>query len=108
MQKLNDQIYDHFVNRGEEPAPFFDTIKPFADQVKMVSDHWRNEALQFVDEVKPAYLHREQVENTHENINAISVTCFQPKTKKKRFIETVKANQLIFDQFLKDITKMTT
>ncbi|CAG9622609.1 YppE family protein [Sutcliffiella rhizosphaerae] len=64
---------------------FFETVKPFADKVFDLVQRWEEETKSWIKEANPKNIHVQQVDSTVENINMISVQCFYPDTREKRF-----------------------
>jgi hypothetical protein len=65
-------------------SDFFDTVKPFADEVKQVTDTWKAIALQWVHHEKPKHIYPLQIEAVSENIEKLSVEIFYPTVKLHR------------------------
>lgn len=93
LLELNAQAYTYFkeYSQGEKEADFFQTVKPFADEVKDSIEVWLPKVSVWLAWEKPAYLHAQQVDQMIENFEVLSVHCFQKDTKKKRFIERYKS-----------------
>ena len=87
--RKNKHAIEMFDMYGKEKkvADFQTIVKPFADDVKVLSDEWIVVATDYVKEKKPKYLQIKLLEDTHENLQIQSVACFQHDTKKKRFYE---------------------
>ncbi|MFA9556195.1 YppE family protein [Evansella sp. AB-rgal1] len=86
-------------------ADFIKVVKPFADEVKEISDKWLPMALHFVETVKPKYLFKHQIEDVHENLQIEAVACFQGDTKRKRFLERNKSVAYTLDMLLQSIKR---
>lgn len=69
-----------------EKGDFFTQVKPFADEVKEVVDHWRKESAAWIKENRPKNLHATQIESAAEQMEMISVQAFFPETSRTRFI----------------------
>lgn len=93
LLEYNKKALQYFEKHQEtkEAADFVKVVKPFADTVHKTADEWIELAVPFVMEKQPKYLHVKQIEDVHENIGIEAVTCFQPDTKRKRFIERNKS-----------------
>ncbi|UTR09670.1 YppE family protein [Evansella sp. LMS18] len=93
LLEYNKKALQYFEKHQEtkEAADFIEEVKPFADSVHKTADEWIELAAPFVKEKQPKYLHVKQIEDVHENIGIEAVTCFQPDTKRKRFIERNKS-----------------
>lgn len=90
---LNEKAFTYFKEYSQEnkEVDFFQTVKPFADEVKGTIELWLPQVSRWLKWEKPSYLHAQQVEQLVENFEVLSVTCFQKDTKKKRFIEQYKS-----------------
>ncbi|MBM7661296.1 hypothetical protein JOC85_002068 [Bacillus mesophilus] len=105
LQQYNQElgsIYDRVKQKGE-PEDFFTIVKPFADKVKDEIELWEPLVLKWINQEKPKYFYKQQVENLKENITTVSVQAFFPKTGAKRFKELVRSNQYNLDSILKRI-----
>ncbi|MDG5787548.1 YppE family protein [Evansella sp. AB-P1] len=89
----------------KEKVDFEMEIKPFADEVKYLTDEWFPLAIAFVENTGPKYLHKNQLEDIEENIQIEAVTCFQVDTKKKRFIERNKSIAYTLTNLLQALNK---
>lgn len=102
LLEFNDKLINHFIKVKEtnEAADFFGVVKPTADEIKTVIDRWKLVVLEWIKEEKPKYFHPNQIENTYENVMAVSVQAFFPDTREKRFMELIRSNKYIFEAIL--------
>ena len=84
----------------QKPGDFYEEVKPFADEVKLINDQWKNKAVQWITNKRPKNLFVQQIESTHENIEAISVQAFYPETSKSRFTNLIVSSQYVLDRLL--------
>jgi two-component SAPR family response regulator len=105
LQKYNEELGSIFevVKQKGEPEDFFTIVKPFADKVREEIEQWEPLVLKWINQEKPKYFYKQQVENLKENITTVSVQAFFPKTGAKRFKELVRSNQYNLDSILKRI-----
>jgi hypothetical protein len=93
LQQLTEKLlqYNHRMlmiaeqtrHNNDEPD-FFNTVKPFADEVKQVIDTWKTIVLQWINEKKPKYIYHLQIETVSENIEKLSVEIFYPTVQLRR------------------------
>ena len=69
-----------------EKGDFYLEVKPFADEVKMLNDQWKELSSIWIKKEKPKHLHLPQILNTSDNIEMLSVHCFFPESSYNRFI----------------------
>ncbi|MFD1707165.1 YppE family protein [Siminovitchia sediminis] len=106
LLKLNRQaakVYQRCRETGEK-GDFYTQVKPFADQVKELSEKWEQEAMLWVHTVKPDNLFPIQIKNTSENLQMVSVRAFFPDTSFKRFTNHVRSVEFILERVLENIT----
>ena len=99
LLEYNRQALKHFEKHQmlKENGDFIKEVKPFADEVNQSVNEWINPAVQYVRINQTKYLHPQQLEAVHENIEIEAVTCFQADTKKKRFRERNKSIEYTLD-----------
>ena len=95
-----EAILEETLEKGEQPD-FFQQVKPFADKVHALTEQWKLSAMEWINQTKPKYLHGSQIESTAENIQQVTVQCFYPDTKKKRFYSMIQSIKYV----LEDINK---
>ncbi|WP_280768180.1 YppE family protein [Salipaludibacillus daqingensis] len=93
LRKLNEDALAHFkyYSTSENSAEFFDTVKPFADEVKGKLEDWTPQVLKWLEWKKPSYIHPQQIDQLVENFEILSVTCFQKDTRNKKLMERYKS-----------------
>jgi lantibiotic modifying enzyme len=75
----------HLTREKNEDPDFFLTVKPFADEVYATVQQWEKTVKEWILTEKPKNIHTQQIDSTVENINMVSVQCFYPDTREKRF-----------------------
>ncbi len=82
-----DKIENYFeeAQASKQEPDFFETVKPFADEVFKVLQQWEKETTEWIQKDRPKYIHVQQIDSTVENFNMVSVQCFYPDTREKRF-----------------------
>ncbi|WP_066294423.1 YppE family protein [Bacillus sp. FJAT-29937] len=85
------------------PGDFYNEVKPFADEVKLINDEWKNKAILWITINRPKNLFIQQVESTYENIETISVQAFYPETSKSRFTNLVVSSQYVLDRLIQTV-----
>ncbi|MBS8264649.1 DUF1798 family protein [Mesobacillus boroniphilus] len=79
---------------------FHTEVKPFADEVKLAADAWREIAAQWVKSNRPKNLHANQIETAADYLEVISVQAFFPETSKKRFLDQLQSVEFILNSMI--------
>lgn len=97
-----DTAFKRFHHSKEEGVrgDFHTEVKPFADEVKMATDAWRESAVQWVQINRPKNLHANQIETAADYLEVISVQAFFPETSKKRFLDQVQSVEYILKSMI--------
>lgn len=104
-QKLLDYIEEiekrfiHTQENKEEPD-FFNEVKPFADQVHNLLVEWEKETVEWLRIAAPKYIHSQQIVSTVENVNHVTVQCFYPDTREKRFKGMIQSIRYVLNDIL--------
>ncbi|MDQ0205969.1 YppE family protein [Alkalicoccobacillus murimartini] len=107
LLEMNEYAEDIYLNHTREEGyevDFFGIVKPFAEEVKVVSEAWLPLAEQLVQEVKPKDLHLNQLTQTVDNFEVVAIKSFYPETSRKKQIETFKAVTYVLEQ-LKEVVE---
>jgi hypothetical protein len=75
-------------------------VKPFADDVKVTADSWRDSASVWVKQNKPKNLHVDQIETAANYLEVISIQAFFPETSKKRFLDQIQSVEFILKSLI--------
>lgn len=97
-------IYSNIVKEGTA-ADFYAVVKPFADQIFVLTERWKENVNVWIRKEHPKYLHPNQIENTIENITTVAVQAFFPDTRPKRFKELIRSNQYILESILQKLNE---
>lgn len=89
----------------QESGDFYKEVKPFADEVKLINDQWKSEAVQWITLNRPKNLFVQQIESTHENIETVSIQAFYPETSKTRFTNLIVSSQYVLNRFLQTLNE---
>ncbi|MGG7617979.1 YppE family protein [Robertmurraya sp. GLU-23] len=117
LEQLNERLYgytkeieDTFlsVKMSGEKGDFFTQVKPFADEVKEVVDHWRKESVAWIGENRPKNLHIAQIESAAEQMEMISVQAFFPETSRTRFINYLQSVRYVLTVLRTNINQYET
>ncbi|MCI1882703.1 MAG: YppE family protein [Sporolactobacillus sp.] len=103
LKKYNRAAFEQFTTRTRQDnyqTDFYHEVKPFADRVQRLIDQWKPLADDWVRRRRPKYVYPIQIKATYENLAIVSVTAFQKDTRRRRFIETVKAIDYVLDNML--------
>lgn len=87
---------------GKEPD-FFKDVRPFADETKTAAVEWQKHATSWINEIKPKYIYKQQIDSTVENIELISVQAFYPSTSRARFLNYVQSVDFVLNNVLKEL-----
>ncbi|KMJ59717.1 hypothetical protein AB685_02290 [Bacillus sp. LL01] len=112
VKQISDQILDyldrieelfHSTRDNKENPDFFHTVKPFADEVYVTVQQWENTVKEWILTEQPKYIHTQQIDSTVENINMVSVQCFYPDTREKRFKGMIQSIRYVLNDTLSKI-----
>lgn len=106
LQMLTNTFFEQFqtTKTTGERGDFYKTVKPFADEVKVLNDKWKLLALKWVEETKPKYIHPLQIENCYEQIETLSIQAFYPETSKSRFLHYLQTVRYILTTILDELS----
>ncbi|MBS4190995.1 YppE family protein [Bacillus sp. FJAT-49705] len=101
LKRINKmtEMYSMVRETGKS-GDFYEEVKPFADEVKLINDKWKNEAIKWVIATRPKNLYPQQIESTHEHLETISVQAFFPETSRSRFKNLVASSNYVLNQML--------
>jgi len=117
LSELNERLYEYTkeiddtflsVKMSGEKGDFFSQVKPFADEVKEVVDHWKVEAASWIKRNRPKNLHTSQIESAAEQLEMISVQAFFPETSRTRFINYLQSVRYVLTVLRENINKYET
>lgn len=95
-----------FQMREKDVTPdFFQDVKPYADSIQLQLLEWKENAILWIQEYKPKYLHEQQIESVVENMNQFVVQSFYKETSKKRFLQSIHSVQYTLSTLLRYIKK---
>ncbi|MFC7392673.1 YppE family protein [Scopulibacillus cellulosilyticus] len=106
LKEYNQMAYEQFVNRTRKEGyevDFYGAVKPFADKVLAAADQWKPLALEWINKQHPKYVYHIQINDTYDNLTITSVTAFQKDTRRRRFLETIKAVDYVLDAMLNQL-----
>jgi hypothetical protein len=86
-----------------EKGDFYKEVKPFADQVKTLCEKWEPLAVEWTIARKPKHLFPQQLKNTAENLQMVSVRSFDPDSSLKRFNSHIQSIEYILKRFLGEL-----
>ncbi|WHY84410.1 YppE family protein [Neobacillus novalis] len=84
---------------------FHEVIKPFADEVKALTEQWKGIMIKWLAETSPKHIHLKQIDTTTEHIELLSIQCFFSNTSKKRFLDTNRTVEFFLQEILKEVGK---
>ncbi|WP_244520381.1 YppE family protein [Fictibacillus solisalsi] len=94
-----DQYLTKTKKEGYE-VDFYGEVKPFADEIRTLTEEWKPLALKWVENNRPKYIHLPQINDTFDNLNFIAVFAFQLDTREKRFTEMIKSIDYVLSTLL--------
>ncbi|PEZ05694.1 hypothetical protein CN326_12635 [Bacillus sp. AFS018417] len=89
--EYNDETIIKKRESEELEFDFYHDIKPFVSLVDKGLEEWKQLALEWLYQVKPKYIHVQQIEQVCTNLQSNSLQCFAQKMNGKRFYETHQA-----------------
>src|SRR5690554_4560488 len=106
LYSLTDSLTEQFeqTKTTGERGDFYNTVKPFADEVKQKIDLWQELSLQWVAMEKPKYIYEHQIKSVYEQIEMLSVQVFYPETSKSRFHQYVQSVRYILASMLAQLS----
>ena len=97
-----EEIYRQ-AREEEQTFDFYQVVKPYADEVKELTDRWAALAGKWQRETKPRQISPLQIQNTHNNLLQVSVHCHIPQSSKSRFIKHCHAAAYVLEQVKKEL-----
>lgn len=86
-------------------ADFYNEVKPYVDEVMVITDRWMQLANDWIKRENPKHLHPNQIDATHENIQLISIQGFYKDTKSRRFKAMYESVIYILDSIIKKVNE---
>jgi len=108
LLKLNEEALNRYQTLPEDYIPdFYKDIKPFSDRIYERAAEWKTLALQWIQNEKIRYLYPNQIENTFENLQTVSIQAFQKKSYAAHFYSMIKSNDYILQTMLHYLEKQS-
>ncbi|WML40335.1 DUF1798 family protein [Neobacillus sp. OS1-2] len=82
---------------------FENVIKPFVDEVSVITNQWKNAMKMWLSGSNHKHLHLKQIETTAEHIEQLSVQAFFPKTSKSRFLNSGRTVEYFLLEVIKEV-----
>ncbi|MEC2075875.1 DUF1798 family protein [Metabacillus fastidiosus] len=102
----NDECLNRFMNgMKKEDVLFFEQVKPEFEAITEVARKWKEEAINWVKEKKPKYIHELQIDSTIQNIEQIILQSFYKDTNKQRFTNLHHSVQYVLDSIISETEK---
>jgi hypothetical protein len=89
---------DHGINQD-----FHEVIKPFANEVKSVTDEWSSVMRKWLKNNPQKHLHPKQIDTTSEHIENLSIQAFFPNTSRARFLNANRTVEFFLLEILKEL-----
>lgn len=110
LKQLTEQLYaecdrswNRFMTMREEnrEADFYDEVKPYADQMQVQINQWKELSQIFIQTYKPKHVHMVQINNASDAIEQFVVQSFYIKTSKKRFYQSIQSVKYTCETYLR-------
>ncbi|MEH6908456.1 DUF1798 family protein [Neobacillus drentensis] len=101
-------LFMKYFQEGRETGvkpDFHEVIKPFANEVKEITEQWNRAMKKWLSETNHKHLHLKQIETTSDHINQLSIQSFFPETSKTRFLNTNRTVDYFLLEILKEVKK---
>ncbi|MBO0958193.1 DUF1798 family protein [Neobacillus sp. MM2021_6] len=82
---------------------FENVIKPFVDEVSIITNQWKNAMKKWLSGSNHKHLHLKQIDTTAEHIEQLSVQAFFPKTSKSRFLNSGRTVEYFLLEVIKEV-----
>jgi dsRNA-specific ribonuclease len=102
FNRLFLETYQDAREKGLE-QDFQAIIKPFADEVKVINDAWKEKMREWLKAETHKHLHLKQIDTTSEHIEQLSIQCFFHKTSRSRFINANRTVEFFLLEVLKEL-----
>ncbi len=97
--------YYHEVRETGEQKPFFEFVKPFADEVAKVNGDWKTLMKVWLNENETSHLHLHQLESVSEHIERLSIQAFFPETSRSRFLNAQRTVEYFLTETISQMKK---
>nr|WP_263325943.1 YppE family protein [Neobacillus sp. Marseille-Q6967] len=97
--------YFHEGREKEINYEFHQVVKPFADDVRLISEKWSHLMRNWLIKYPQKNLHLKQIDTTLEHLNQLSIQAFFPKTSKTRFLNANRTVEFFLLEVLKELEK---
>jgi Bacterial domain of unknown function (DUF1798) len=101
-----NRLFLEYYQEGREKGiehDFHEVIKPFANEVKSVTDEWTQVMKNWLKDKPYKHLHLKQIDTTAEHIEQLSIQAFFPKTSRSRFLNTNRTVEFFLLEVLKEL-----
>ncbi|MCI2254718.1 YppE family protein [Domibacillus sp. PGB-M46] len=89
----------------KEPADFFKTVKPFADEVDAAADAWEQAALSYLKEHPQKYVHAAQIIQAADNARRVGAHAHFFDTGKAKFIQSADSALYVLESLSHNLEK---
>ncbi|WP_223701998.1 YppE family protein [Sutcliffiella deserti] len=98
LEKI-EKIYEE-TKKAQNTPDFFQQVKPFADKIYYTLQDWEEKTTDWIKKESPKYIHTQQIDSTVENVKHVSVQCFYPDTREKRFKGMIQSIRYVLNDIL--------
>lgn len=103
LQEYNNEAFTQYTERTRAEGyetDFYNEVKPFSYKVERVANEWKELVLQWIREEKPERIYPIQINDTYDNIIAVSVLVFQKDARRRRLREMLKSIDYVLDEII--------
>ena len=98
-------VYYNEIRETKEQKPFFEFVKPFADEVAKLNDDWKTLMKAWLNENETSHIHFHQLESVSEHIERLSIQAFFPETSRSRFLNAQRTVEFFLTETINQLKK---
>ena len=101
LLEYNGQCLEYYQHGREtkEKKDFYTVIKPFADEVKLFNEEWKERMKTWLSASPADNIHLKQIDSISDHIEKLSIQAFFPESSKSRFLNMHRT----IEYFLQDV-----
>jgi hypothetical protein len=106
MQQYNEEALYRLTNdHGHERDShyFYEEVKPYMDAFDQDVAKWSRACERWIEESKPKYIHKKQIETAIENLHQVVLQSFYESSRRIRIKKMISANQYTLDSILESL-----
>ncbi|MGG5253833.1 DUF1798 family protein [Neobacillus sp. SM06] len=98
-------VYYNEVRGTKEQKPFFEFVKPFADEVAKVTGDWKTLMKAWLIENETSHIHLHQLESVSEHLERLAIQAFFPETRRSRFLNAQRTVEYFLTETINQLKK---